>query len=477
MRYVRMPLLLLALLCPSASSAATRASYAVVVSKQTRNQHDWSRVVDALVEKHAADVVVYDAEVNESVGPLRKLHPRYTCFVATPAEATRQFVADVHVLTRTLDDDPYTDTLWGILTGYDAAGALRVVRHREPLVVRRVGSGTDVALEMCEEGVCYDELVKNKTVQKKPGGQPIESRGPDDTTASLVGLLNDDRADLFVTSGHATERNWMIGFRYRNGRFVSAAGQMWGLDTAGRRIDIDATRPKVYLPIGNCLMGHIDGPDAMALAWMNDAGVHQMIGYTVPTWYGYMGWGCLDYFVEQPGRYTLAEAFHANQHALIHRLETYFPELTSAQIKPGGRIVPTSLSAEAKAAGLSPIDGAGLLHDRDVVAFYGDPKWSATMATAPTAWDQTLDERDGLYTFTITPNRGTKTFEPINTNGSQRGGRPIVHFFPSRLTNIRLIEDNGLKPVIADYFLLIPNPQEYDPNRRYVVRFKASEVE
>ena len=48
-------------------------------------------------------------------------------------------------------------------------------------------------------------------------------------------------------------------------------------------------------------MGHIDGQQAMALAWLKTGGVRQMLGYTVPTWYGYAGWGCLDYFVEQPG--------------------------------------------------------------------------------------------------------------------------------------------------------------------------------
>ena len=84
---------------------------------------------------------------------------------------------------------------------------------------------------------------------------------------------------------------------------------MYGEDTRRQRIDVDSPNAKVYLPIGNCLMGHIDGPDAMALAWMNDVGVKQMIGYTVPTWFGYAGWGMLDYFVEQPGRYSLTEAF------------------------------------------------------------------------------------------------------------------------------------------------------------------------
>ncbi len=102
----------------------------------------------------------------------------------------------------------------------------------------------------------------------------------------------------------------------------SEKGQLFGLDTHGQRYPIRSDNPKVYLPVGNCLMGHIDGPDAMALAFLNSAGVNQMIGYTVPRWYGYAGWGLLDYFVEQPGRFTLAEAFYANEQALVYRHST-----------------------------------------------------------------------------------------------------------------------------------------------------------
>ena len=76
----------------------------------------------------------------------------------------------------------------------------------------------------------------------------------------------------FVTSGHATERDWQIGYRYRNGSFRSKAGQLYGLDTQGRKFPINSPNPKVYLPIGNCLMGNINGKDAMALAWMQSLG-------------------------------------------------------------------------------------------------------------------------------------------------------------------------------------------------------------
>ena len=457
-----------------AAAASPQVAYAVVVSKATYGDSQWKPVVDALVEKHRAGVLVFERSVNESLGKLRQRLPRYVCFVAKPAEATRQFVADVHCLSRRLDDDPYTDAIWGILTGYDAACALRIARQARPLTIHRVASGTEVELPMCDEGMWYCELVKNRMVRKKPGQKPIQQKGPDDTTKALVDSLNVYRAQLFVTSGHATEHNWQIGFRYRNGYFRCGSGQLFGMDTRGDRFPIDSPNPKVYLPIGNCLMGHIDGPDAMALAFMNSAGVHQMIGYTVSTWYGYAGWGCLDYFLEQPGRFTAAEAFFANQQALLHRLESCSPGAATVEIKPGAmRGAPVELSQQARQAGLSASDARGLLFDRDVLAFYGDPAWEARMASGPLAWEQRFSEKDGLYEFEIVPKRGERTFEPINTNGSQRGGRPIVQLLPHRVGQVEIIEGKDLRPVITDDFLLVPNPRKWDPERRYRIVFRA----
>ena len=286
-----------------------------------------------------------------------------------------------------------------------------------------------------------------------------------------------DAADLFVTSGHATERDWQIGFRYRNGQFRSAGGKMFGVTTDGQRFEIRSPNPKVYLPIGNCLMGHIDGPDAMALAWMNSVGVHQMIGYTVVTWYGYGGWGVLDYFVEQPGRYTLSEAFHANHHALIHRLESYFDGAVDADFPVGSHNIPASPPNQAgQSLGLTAADSRGLLWDRDTVAFYGDPAWPARMAEQPKAYDQLLSIDGDTYALTIKPKRGKDSFQPINTNGSQRGWRPIVQFLPHRICDVRVISGIDLDPVITDDFILVPNPRQCDPERDYVVTFTASRI-
>ena len=467
------------LLVTSQWGTAATADYAIVVSQTTHDNDKWKNVVSALQQKYTdAPVLVWKNSLTEVLPTLKEKHPRYTCFVATAEEAGRQFVADVHCMTRRYDDDVYTDTIWGILTGYDAANALEIAKESKPLTVHNVGSGTEVALKMCSAGIWYDELVQHKSVSIHENRELNEWHCPADTTKKLAELLTSDKADLFVTSGHATERDWQIGFSYRNGQFRSKNGQMFGVTTTGERFGIQSKNPKVYLPIGNCLMGHIDGPDAMALAWMNNVGVRQMIGYTVVTWYGYAGWGVLDYFVEQPGRYSLSESFHANHHALIHRLDTCFNGIVTSKLTPGGRTIPSSQPNErGRAIGLTANDSRGLLWDRDTVAFYGDPAWNAHMKSRQKWYEQNLAVDGDTYTLTIIPQNGADSFKPVNTNGAQRGWRPIVELLDHRVRDVRIVEGQELNPVIADDFILVPNPRKADPAKVYQVRFTGSRID
>jgi zinc protease len=453
--------------------AKAEEGYCIVVSQATRDDPQWKPVVDALMTKHQGVVITFDKAVTDSLSKLRKELPRYICFVVKPSEATREFVADANRLTRRINDDPYTDAVWGILTGYDAACALRIASHKEPLVIRRVAAGTEVELKMCDEGLWYSELKAGKMVRKEAGKPPAETPCPADSTKAIVDALNLYQPQLFVTSGHATERNWQIGFGYRNGQFRSHAGELVGLNTKGERFSVHSDNPKVYLPVGNCLMGHIDGPDAMALAYMNCAGVYQMVGYTVTTWYGYGGWGLLDYFFEQPGRFTLAEAFFANQQALIHRLETYFPGMIAAASSQQND--DRKLPPQARKAGLTWNDAQGLLYDLDSVAFYGDPGWVARMAPGPLSWEQTLTENGGIYRFEIRPLLGQRSFEPVNTNGSQRGGRPFIQLLPHRIQpgRVQILEGADLKPLVTSNFILVPNPGRCDPQRSYRIVFRV----
>ena len=418
-------------------------SYAIVVSTKTLSTPGWKNVITSLEEKYPeSSHLTYINTPKEALPLLKQIHPRHTCFVARPDEAGRDFVLTLHQICRSYDSDPYTDTLWSILTGYNASNALQIAKHNKPLIIRKVASGTAIALEMIEQGGWYDEGIPGRKVWKNCGGKPIETRVPQDTTKALVDTLNKWHADCFITSGHATERNWQIGYAYKNGYFKCENGKLYGEDINKKRYPVNSSTPKVYLPIGNCLMGHIDCRDAMALAWMNSAGVKQMIGYTHPTWFGYAGWGTLDYFVEQPGRYTLIEAFFANNHALIHKLATN----------------PTS---------------KGLMYDRDHIAVYGDPAWSAKMAAGPCYWSQSLQKDNDTFTLTITPLRGKESFMTVNTNGSQRGVRPVVVYLPYRCSEkAEITEGTKYKPVITDDFILVPNPGKAYNGEQIVIRFR-----
>jgi zinc protease len=448
----------------------TARDYVVAVDTATAADPDWARVVETLRAKHDGRVLTYTRSLDELREPLRADRPRHLCLVQRPGAVSRDFVAEAHRMARDLDDDPYGDVMWGILTGFDATNALAIARQATPLEVRRVAGGTEFALEMVEEGLWYDELKQFKAVEKRSGqSSPIQHVAPADTTESLVRALTEYRPELFITSGHATERDWQIGYTFRNGYFKCDPGTLYGIDTAGVRYPIQAPQPKVYLAVGNCLMGHIDGPGAMALAWLNSAGVHQMVGYTVETWYGYMGWGLLDYFLEQPGRYTLAEAFFASQQALLWRLGLFGVE--ALRQTPGQGRTRLAMREEWKAEGLTPRDAQGLLHDRDTVAFYGDPGWVARMAPRPGRFDLALTEAGERWTFTIIPRAGEASFAPVNTNGAQRGHRPFFAFLPRRVQTATVVEGADLKPVITDDFILVPNPRVCDTNRAYRVVF------
>ncbi len=455
------------------------AYYAVVSSSKTAADPEWAEVIDELLQKHDGFALAYQQDPAELRAALAERRPEYTCFVATPEEASREFVSKVHSLTRTLDADPYGDTIWGILTGFDAANALRIARHSEPLSVHNVASGTEFAMEMVDRGIWFSELEAGLYVEKESGDKPRRQSGPADSTAAIVGCLNEQRTDLFITSGHATERDWMLGFRYNNGFFKCRPGQLFAIDTQKQTTDIVSSNPKIYMPIGNCLMGHIDSRDAMALAWMNSAGVMQMLGYTVPTWYGYAGWGCLDYFLEQPGatalpRAGLCQSSGAAAQALYHHFhgpnEATQPTPHSPQHRRSeGRDSP----AKTRAA---------WVFDRDVLAQHGDPAWQARMAPAPLPFEQSLTYvRDGdapvRYTFIIAPNQGAGSFQTVNDNGSQRGGRPFFARLPIRIDAVEILAGNEYQPIVTENFILVPRPGKESPAESIKILFQGNVLE
>jgi len=447
--------------------------YAVVVSEQTYTNSEWRAVVQTLLTKYQGTrLIKHSGGVENAREALIKFKPRYTAFVAQPEEAGRDYVAAVHRLTRELDDDPYPDTMWGILTGYSAHDVFRMVTNKTPLVIRKGAGGTAIPLDAFEEGVWYDEGKQGRKVVKLAGGQPQEQAAPADATEELVAVFNQFKPDFFMTSGHATERDWQIGYAYKSGQFVCKDGVLYGKDTRRKTYRIDSPNPKIYLPAGNCLMGHIQDRQSMALAFMGSGGVNQMIGYTVVTWYGYGGWGVRDYFFGTPGRLTFAEAFYCNQIALNHELVSRFPATVGARF-PSYEFEkdPQLLNRFAAQIGLrdraTAKDNLGLLWDRDVVAFYGDPAWEARLKAQPPEWVQVFNEKKGVFTFEVIARPDAANSKPVAPS------RPVIQLFPFRLKNIKVLEGAEYQPVIMENFLLLGQPRQLERGKSYRVVFQA----
>lgn len=433
-------LLFLGMIFFANAADTTRDEYIILTWKKTKAQPSWNGVIEALIKKHRATVVVCDQDLRDSLPVLQKHHPRYVAVVGSHEQVGGRFINGFHQLMRQIDEDPYTDARWGVITGRKAEDAMKIVNEVKPLEIRHTVSGTRIATRMCEEAECFDELLPRGHSLKKANETEKEIPLDDaDSIAELATAFSHPSTQLIITSGHATTRDWQPGFRYKNGSFHSRDGVIYGRDLQGKEHRVQQDTPKVYLPCGNCLMGLIDGADAMALAWMHSAGVRQMAGYVEPTWYGYMGWGLIDYFVEQPGRYTFAEAFLANQMALVHRLETV--------------------------SNLTPMDRKGLLFDRDMVAFYGDPAWSATMAARSLPFSQILTQTEKSIVIEILPLEGEKSYEAVDTNGSQRGGRPFIAFLSKRINPSTFHLKDGADALLGDDFVLVPRPATGTPAR------------
>ena len=439
-------------------------AYVVLVSDSTFAE--WQQVVTILRNKYNGAVIVYPAgKLHLALAPLRRIFPRYACFVARSEEANRNFIVSIHRMTRKLDADPYTDVIWGVLTGYTVADARRIAGRRNPLLLRRLLSATAaISFDGFGTGIKFDETKAGKGWLKNSNAVVSEKKFPKDSTRCLVKALDKFKPDVFITSGHATERDWQIGYNYRDGHFRCHHGQLYAIDTARRSYRIDSPNSKVYLPVGNCLIGHIPSPDCMALALMHSAGVDQMFGYMGVTLFGYMGWGIADLFIGQRDRYTLAQAFYFNNQALLYELHQKFPTKAAIDFSDYD---PRKISYLAWRHQIKSRELMGLLWDRDIVAFYGDPAWPVRFPPNPPNWSYRWHQKRAKhFTLSIT-----------TLHKGNWGKRPTILPTPFRLGHIQNIRCNQpIKAVVVDNFVLLPLSGNYEPGFLCRLEFSARRI-
>ncbi|WP_303179563.1 hypothetical protein [uncultured Butyricimonas sp.] len=457
----------------------TRNEYVVLASKDVQNDAAWMQVVDALKNKHKAEVFFYEKAPRENLADLQRVRPRYVAIVEKPENLGRDYVIDMHHVSREVDNDIFADFLWGVITGYDADAAMKMVNNStEPLLVKdAVATIMELnSAKWFDNYAWVDDHSRGLWGEKKGRDAKVQTAQIDPKTVlkKFTDLYGEYNPDLVVTAAHATERNLEMPFSLgnilaKNGKLYASdhyTRTTWDLKESGKR--------KVYFAVGNCLIGNVNNTkESMAIAWMNSGNAATMIGYVVTTWHGRNGWGGLKYWVTNPGRYTLAEAIYMNQQDFLYQQNEWYPSLIKENYNFDGNEFQIAGQKIAEAIKGQPTkDQIGFWHDRDVLAYYGDPKWEVRLQEVP-----------GETDFTVTSKvKGKKCIITIKTNENfslerMKGDKfkqehvldlPFNYFFPVRLNNPRLAAGQDWKAVVDENFLIIYNP-DFKPNSTYEV--------
>ena len=279
---------------------------------------------------------------------------------------------------------------------------------------------------------------------------------------------------------------------FSRGNIVCRNGKLFGYVTAERMIDEqgkaiekkipgkllklnEPKNPKLYFAVGNCLIGDIPDKECMALAMMGFGKVNQMIGYTVTTWYGKAGWGTLKHWEQMGGVAPLNESFYFNNAEMIHRLSLADPKLPGLEWEVSDRDLEQKnfMKSIKQVLGDAPVtrDVVGLCHDRDVVAFYGDPALEIRLDrehTLPARRTIDLEEKDGVWTATI------HAHADHGVPGSNSTAIGIL--FPRRLKNLTLVSGEAYAPVLTDNHLLVTAPGPFKAGEDYRIVFKAEPI-
>ena len=270
-------------------------TYAVVIKQSTYDIPDWRAVADALLARYPSQLFIWNSSLFEVQGAVGDYLPTHVGLVCELTTASPSFVQHtVWSFMRGLDTDIYCDAVWGILTGYDAADALRLATCPDAVEVRTLLSGTTSCdLTYYTQGISTSEATYGRYYTKQSDSETATefNDGPTDRTEWLVTMINEgidifDHApvDIFYTSGHGGHNVWQMHYPTSGleGYFRSSPGFVYGDPYDGRDINIESTNPKIYFGLGNCDIGQIQNSGSMAPGWIHRGGAYQYTGYVIP---------------------------------------------------------------------------------------------------------------------------------------------------------------------------------------------------
>ena len=401
-------------------SALLENTYLVLASEDVANDAEWMAVAEKLAEKHNSHIVTFAEAPGDVLETLRAENPRYVAIVDKPENIGRDYVIDLHLMCRDIDEDIYADFLWGIITGYDAAAAERMVDNStEPLVIKdAVATIMELnSAKWFDNYAWVDDHTRGLWGYKNGRDAEIvtDMVEKEEVLNKFKELYEAYDPDLVVTAAHATQQN--LEMPYSLGHIKPRDGKLYAQNifTGEERDIIESGKRRVYTAVGNCLIGDMNNTkESMAAAWMNGSNAATMIGYVVTTWHGRNGWGALKYWVTNPFRYTLAEAVYMNQQDFIHQQDAWYPELRKErytfcdgfmeELNTAAKRMQEVVGREVSFESAEDWDMLGFWHDRDVLAYYGDPMWNVMLQGVESENDYTVESRleGGQYIITIT---------------------------------------------------------------------------
>ncbi|CAF4083307.1 unnamed protein product, partial [Adineta steineri] len=328
--------------------------------------------------------------------------------------------AKCHCLMRTLDDDPYIDAMWSIITD-DGSGEERNQGEEYP-------------------------------------------RAP---ALIFTEKLNEIEPDLLITSGHGTEQSiempWSLGKLEVQETYLAPLDN--NSEPVAPIIEI-SSNPKIFLPIANCLVGHCNGSQCMATTFLGRMGVRQMCGYTVRTWFDRAEWGTLDLWKSIPGRLTLVDAYFLHQACMTYNLKSIDSRYLEFKFDvsdddPCYETIVEQLEKQYHLENETIDDKVleqihGLCDDHDTFVFYGDPAFIAK-----------LDEnknKELLTTKFIRTSETTHQFiiEYKDIDTAQSFSLPIGNLFTNRIEDYKILNGFEYEPILTDNFIIILKPKPLD---------------
>lgn len=463
--------------------------YVVMISEKTLGDKDWKAVSDKFLKRYKGRLVVWNGNsVTSAEEKLKKLQPRYVAVIAKPEEIDRVMISELHQMSRRMNDDIYGDFLWGVVTGRNAEVAASLMAKKKPLILDRALGTTNFDQRRFKKSFFITDWGRREFVSTEnyvSSGKTNAKKG-EEMVEIFAERWGEIQPQFLMSASHATEYNLEMPFgegliasagtdfylvpKNKLGYFAAGLGNEARMAAFFKAENLkklpSSTNDKVWIASGNCLFGDVlRSPNSMAVTAISVGGVKQLVGYTVPSWFGEGGWGTSTKFFSGHQATSVGQAWFFNNQILLNNL----PE-SAARIKMD--LIPTGMRGINMGILYNALKDAkvqqnqtllGRIHDRDTVAFYGDPLYRARFnpeAPSKSPWYCEMKSSGKKDTFAVRTTRD----EPVKGD--------FCLWFPNQYDSSKKInfsKCNLPEPTILTENFVIFRDLELEPGKRFMI--------